>query len=61
LLNVGLHSYGFTSGIAGILFAYWAVEGIVALLAGFEAMIHPGASKRAPESVPLVAEESAHE
>ena len=32
-----------------------------ALLAGFEAMIHPGASKRAPESVPLVAEESAHE
>ncbi len=34
LLGVGLHSYGFTSGIFRILLTFYIVEGIVALLGG---------------------------
>lgn len=33
LLGVGLHSYGFTSGIARTLMIYWVSEGVVILLA----------------------------
>lgn len=36
LLNVGLHSYGFTSGVALLLLSMWAVEGLVILLAGLD-------------------------
>jgi ABC-type transport system involved in cytochrome c biogenesis permease subunit len=32
LLGVGLHSYGFTSGIAHALAIYWSIEGLVMLL-----------------------------
>jgi len=31
LLNVGLHSYGFTSGVAMTLYSYWAFEALVML------------------------------
>lgn len=32
LLGVGLHSYGFTSGILGLLTLFWAIEGAVILV-----------------------------
>ncbi len=32
LLNVGLHSYGFTSGIAQTLYIFWGIEGVVILV-----------------------------
>jgi ABC-type transport system involved in cytochrome c biogenesis permease subunit len=32
LLNVGLHSYGFTSGVAMLLLGSWAIEAVVILL-----------------------------
>jgi ABC-type transport system involved in cytochrome c biogenesis permease subunit len=50
LLNVGLHSYGFTSGIAASLFAFWAVETLIALLAGVELLRHSSAAKGASDS-----------
>ncbi len=34
LLGVGLHSYGFTSGVAMTLALFWAFEGLVVLAAG---------------------------
>jgi ABC-type transport system involved in cytochrome c biogenesis permease subunit len=37
LLNVGLHSYGFTSGVALTLVILWGVEALVVLLAGADA------------------------
>ena len=36
LLNVGLHSYGFTSGVAFTLFVYWGIELVVIGLAAFD-------------------------
>ncbi|MDG1498378.1 MAG: cytochrome c biogenesis protein CcsA [Planctomycetota bacterium] len=36
LLNVGLHSYGFTSGVAYTLFVYWVIELAVIGLAAFD-------------------------
>lgn len=36
LLNVGLHSYGFTSGVAKLLLAMWAIEAVVILLAAID-------------------------
>ena len=36
LLNVGLHSYGFTSGVAQLLLGLWCIEGVVVLLAVFD-------------------------
>jgi ABC-type transport system involved in cytochrome c biogenesis permease subunit len=36
LLNVGLHSYGFTSGVATLLAASWALELLVLLLSGID-------------------------
>jgi ABC-type transport system involved in cytochrome c biogenesis permease subunit len=35
LLGVGLHSYGFTSGIMNLLVAYWVFECLVILVAAF--------------------------
>jgi ABC-type transport system involved in cytochrome c biogenesis permease subunit len=40
LLNVGLHSYGFTSGVARTLYAFWAVEGLVVLASGIDWLAH---------------------
>ena len=37
LLNVGLHSYGFTSGVAVTLYIVWGVESLVLALSGFDA------------------------
>ena len=51
LLNVGLHSYGFTSGIALVLLAYWVAEGVVVLLAGIDALIHPPAAGVPPATL----------
>ena len=39
LLNVGLHSYGFTSGVAMTLFIAWGIESLVLLMAGVEALV----------------------
>ncbi len=56
LLGVGLHSYGFTSGIARTLYIVWAVELFVVLLAGVDALRNsksndpPGAMPR-PEEI----------
>ncbi len=36
LLNVGLHSYGFTSGVAQLLLGLWCIEGVVILLSAFD-------------------------
>ena len=36
LLNVGLHSYGFTSGVAQLLALTWGIEALVLLLAGID-------------------------
>ena len=35
LLNVGLHSYGFTSGVALALYIYWGTAGLVLAASGF--------------------------
>ncbi|MFT7668500.1 MAG: ABC-type transport system involved in cytochrome c biogenesis permease subunit [Planctomycetota bacterium] len=37
LLNVGLHSYGFTSGVGKALLTFWAIEGSVLLVSGLDA------------------------
>ncbi|MGB0951833.1 MAG: cytochrome c biogenesis protein [Planctomycetota bacterium] len=39
LLNVGLHSYGFTSGVAMALYIYWGIEVIVLLISGIDALV----------------------
>lgn len=39
LLSVGLHSYGFTSGVAMSLYAYWAIAAVVLLISGIDALI----------------------
>ncbi|MEW6072338.1 MAG: cytochrome c biogenesis protein CcsA [Planctomycetota bacterium] len=44
LLSVGLHSYGFTSGVALTLFVLWGIEAVVVALAGVEALLHPRAA-----------------
>ena len=38
LLGVGLHSYGFTSGVALSLFVLWGAESLVVMLAGVDAL-----------------------
>ncbi len=38
LLGVGLHSYGFTSGIMGMLVLFWTGESVVAALGLYAAM-----------------------
>ncbi len=38
LLNVGLHSYGFTSGVALTLFIMWGIEALVLALSAIDAM-----------------------
>ena len=56
LLNVGLHSYGFTSGVALILYTAWGIEALVLLLSGIDAFL--GRSRepapRAAELPPVV-------
>ena len=36
---VGLHSYGFTSGIAKALYTHWGIAALFVLLAGVEALV----------------------
>ena len=44
LLNVGLHSYGFTSGVAQLLMLMWGIEAVVILLAGIDKLRSGGGS-----------------
>lgn len=46
LLNVGLHSYGFTSGVAKALFSHWGVALLMVLLAGLGAFLGRGGSSK---------------
>jgi len=47
LLNVGLHSYGFTSGVALTLFIMWGIETIVIGLSGLDAFLRRGGGQPA--------------
>ena len=46
LLNVGLHSYGFTSGVAMTLFIYWGIELLVVGLSGVNHLQQQSAKSR---------------
>ena len=48
LLNVGLHSYGFTSGVMMTLGLVWALELLVVALAGVGALVERGGTNLPP-------------
>ena len=50
LLNVGLHSYGFTSGIAMSLYIYWGFEAVVLLISGVDALVSRQSGGRPPST-----------
>ncbi|MFK5956948.1 MAG: cytochrome c biogenesis protein CcsA [Planctomycetota bacterium] len=52
LLNVGLHSYGFTSGVAMALYAYWAFEAGVILLCGAAHLLKSNGTANTPPLPP---------
>ncbi len=44
LLNVGLHSYGFTSGVAKALYIFWGVETLVIFASGIDWLVRRNAA-----------------
>jgi len=56
LLNVGLHSYGFTSGVAMTLYWFWGIEALILLLSSVDALLrrpNTGGPPKPPQTPPL--------